>query len=200
MFMLSTALTFLGVSGFGLAGALVLDYFGLLGARQDTSPGELVLAAVVSLVGGALFGVGRRLSTRHRAVAPTKASTHGWRPREFLLLVFPVAAVLLAADEIGSRAPGGRAGAWAWFVVMSAIGTIGGGWSGARSSLGELDAATRRLSTMLATYTALIGVVAASFVGGLPRVLVMGVVSGFLLSWVIARAFRALGQGLTRRR
>jgi hypothetical protein len=196
MFVLSTALTFLGASAMGLAGALVLDYLGLLRAREDTSPGQLIVAAVVLLVGGALLWVGRRLSTSHPAAAPTRASTRGWRPREFLLLVFPVAAVLLAAEEVGSRAPGERAGAWAWFVALSGIGMFGGGWSGARSSLGEVDAARRQLSTMLA----LIGVVAASLVGGLPRVVVMGIVSGFLLAWVIARAYRALGQGLTRRR
>jgi hypothetical protein len=56
------------------------------GPEKTPAPGELVLAAVVFLVGGALFGVGRRLSTRHRAVAPTQASTHGSRPWEFLLM------------------------------------------------------------------------------------------------------------------
>ena len=63
-FALSTFLTFLGAGGFGMAGALVLDYFGLLGAREDTGPGELVLAAVVFLVAGGLFWTGRRLQAR----------------------------------------------------------------------------------------------------------------------------------------
>jgi hypothetical protein len=54
--MLSVGLTFLGAGGFGLAGALVLDYFGLLGARDDTSPGELVLALVIFVIAGVLFG------------------------------------------------------------------------------------------------------------------------------------------------
>jgi hypothetical protein len=63
-FALSTFLTFLGASGFGLAGALVLDYFGVLGAREDTGPGELVLAAVVFVVAGGLFWTGRRIQAR----------------------------------------------------------------------------------------------------------------------------------------
>jgi hypothetical protein len=106
MFVLSTALRVLGAGAMGLAGALVLDYLGLLGARTDPSPGQLIAAAVVVLVGGALLWVGRRLRTSHPAAAPTPTSTRGWRPRECWLLVVPVAAVLFAADEIGSRAPG----------------------------------------------------------------------------------------------
>jgi uncharacterized membrane protein YdcZ (DUF606 family) len=65
MFALSTALTFLAAGGFGLAGALVLDYFGLLGAaRDDTSTGQLVLAAVLFVVAGVMFWVGRRVRVR----------------------------------------------------------------------------------------------------------------------------------------
>lgn len=65
MFALSTALTFLGAGGFGLAVAIVLDYFGLLGAaREDTSPGQLVFAAVIFVVAGAIFWVGRRVRVR----------------------------------------------------------------------------------------------------------------------------------------
>ncbi len=56
----STFLTFLGAGGFGLAGALVLDYVGVLGARQDTGPGELILAAPFFLVAGGLIWTGRR--------------------------------------------------------------------------------------------------------------------------------------------
>lgn len=133
-------------------------------------------------------------------MARTQRSTRGWRPWELILLVFPAGAVLLAADEIGNRAPADRAGAWVWFVVLSAIGVVAGGWSGARSPLGEVDPATRRLSTMLATFTALIGVVVFSFVGGLPRVVVLGVASGFLLGWVIVRAYRAVGHRPARSR
>jgi hypothetical protein len=126
-------------------------------------------------------------------------STRGWRPLELLLLLFPAGAVLMAADEIGNWAPGERAGAWAWFVAISAVGVVAGAWSGARSPL-EVDAATRRLGTMLATFTALIGVVVFSFVGGLPRVVVMGVASGFLLAWVVVRAYRAAGHRPARSR
>jgi hypothetical protein len=65
MFAMSTALTFLGAGGFGLAVAIVLDYFGLLGAtREDTSPGQLVFAAVIAAVAGVLFWVGRRVRAR----------------------------------------------------------------------------------------------------------------------------------------
>jgi hypothetical protein len=39
----------------------VLDYFGLLGARDDTSPGELVLAFVIFVIAGAFFWVGHRI-------------------------------------------------------------------------------------------------------------------------------------------
>ena len=123
-----------------------------------------------------------------------QGSTGGWRPWEFLLLVFPVGAVLLAADEIGDRAPGERASAWGWFLVTAAVAVVAGGWSGARSSLGVVDTATRRRSTMLATYTALVGVAVFGLVGGLPRVVAMGVASSFLLGWVIARAVRVLRQ------
>jgi hypothetical protein len=63
-FALSTFLTFLGAGGLGLAGALVLDYFGVLGTRRDTGPGELVLASVVFLVAGGLFWAGRRIQAR----------------------------------------------------------------------------------------------------------------------------------------
>jgi hypothetical protein len=61
---LSTFLTYLGAGGFGLAGALVLDYFGVFGAREDTGPGELVLAMVIFLVAGGLFRTGRRIQAR----------------------------------------------------------------------------------------------------------------------------------------
>jgi uncharacterized membrane protein YdcZ (DUF606 family) len=65
MFALSTALTFIGAGGFGLAVAIVLDYFGLLGAtRQDTSAGQLVFAAVLFVVAAAVFWVGRRVRAR----------------------------------------------------------------------------------------------------------------------------------------
>jgi hypothetical protein len=60
---LSTFLTYLGAGGFGLAGALVLDYFGVFGAREDTGP-ELVLAMVIFLVAGGLFRTGRRIQAR----------------------------------------------------------------------------------------------------------------------------------------
>jgi hypothetical protein len=133
-------------------------------------------------------------------MARAQASARGWRRLELVLLVFPVGAVLLAADEIGNRAPGERAGAWAWFLVMSAIGIFAGAWSGGRSWLGEVDAATRRSGTMLATFTALIGVVAFSFIGGLPKVVAMGVASGFLLAWVVVRAYRAAGHRPARSR
>jgi hypothetical protein len=126
-------------------------------------------------------------------VGGAQGSTRGWRPWEFLLLVFPVGAVLLAADEIGDRAPGERASAWAWFLATAAVAVVAGGWSGARSSLGVVDTATRRRSTILATYTALVGVAAGGLVGGgLPPVVAMGVASSFLLGWVIVRAVRVL--------
>jgi hypothetical protein len=130
-------------------------------------------------------------------VGCTQGSTHGWRPWEFLLLVAPVGAVLLAADEIGDRVPRERANAWGWILATAAVGVVAGGWSGARSSLGVVDTATRRLSTMLATYTALVGVAVGSLIGGLPRVVVMGVASSFLLGWVIVRAVRVLRERST---
>jgi hypothetical protein len=131
-------------------------------------------------------------------VRRAEAPTHGWRSRELFLLVGPVGAVLLAADEIGELAAGDRAEAWAWFVALSAIGMVVGGWSGARSPLGVSPAARRR-STVLATYTALIGVVVAGFLGGLTRAMIMGVAGGLLLAWVIVRVFRVLRHGQARR-
>jgi hypothetical protein len=127
-------------------------------------------------------------------VGGAQGSTRGWRPREFVLLVFSVGAVLIAADEIGDRDPGERASAWGWFLATAAVAVVAGGRSGARSSLGVIDTATRRRSTMLATFTALVGVAVGGLIGGLPRVVVMGVASSFLLGWVIVRAVRVLRQ------
>lgn len=90
MHILSTALTFAGAGGLGLAAGLVLDYLGLLGARDGRSLGQLVLAALVLLVSGLLLWLGKRLRWRSQAVAHTPASTRAWRPRESLLLVFPL--------------------------------------------------------------------------------------------------------------
>ncbi len=127
-------------------------------------------------------------------VASTQGSTRGWRPWELLILVLPVGAVLLAADEISDRAPGQRASAWGWFLVTAAVGVIAGGRSGARSSLGVVHTATRRLNTILATFTALVGGALGSLVHGLPRLVAMGVASGFLLGWAIVRAVRVFRQ------
>jgi uncharacterized protein with ACT and thioredoxin-like domain len=49
---------------------------------------------------------------------------------------------------------------------------------------------------MLATYSALVGVAVFGLVGGLPRVVVMGVASSFLLGGVITCAVRVLRQRL----
>jgi hypothetical protein len=82
MHMLATALTFAGAGGLGLAAGLVLDYLGLLGASQDRSPGQLVLAALVLLVSGLLFWVGNRLRRRRQAVVhPRPRPAHGARGR-----------------------------------------------------------------------------------------------------------------------
>jgi hypothetical protein len=132
-------------------------------------------------------------------MARSQASTPGWRPRELSLLVFPVIAVLLAAAAIGDRPPEDRGGAWAWFVAASAVGAIVGALYGARSSLGEVDSAARQLSTTLATTVALIGVVVFSLVGGLPRVVAMGIISAFILAAVVVRAYRARGARAGRR-
>jgi hypothetical protein len=59
-------------------------------------------------------------------MARTDASTPGWRRREFILLVFPVLAVLAAAGEIGDRPSGDRASAWGWFLGASAVAAVGG--------------------------------------------------------------------------
>lgn len=123
-----------------------------------------------------------------RAQAPTR----GWRSRELFLLVFPVVAVLLAADAIGGRPSAERTSAWLWFAAASGVAAIVGTLYGARSALREGDPAARRLSTGLATTAALIGVVVFRFVGGLPRVVTLGIVSAFILSAVIVRACRAL--------
>jgi hypothetical protein len=197
---LSTALTFAGAGGFGLAAGLVLDYLGLLGASQDRSPGQLVLAGLVLLGSGLLFWVGNRLRRRSHAVAHPQAPTRAWRPRESLLLVFPLGAVLAAADAIGEWAPGERAGAWVRFAAVSAVGVIVGGLYGARSSLGEVDPGTRRLSTSLATSAALIGVVVSAWIGVQARALTMGVLGGFFLAWVTVRAWRVLGHRRVRQR
>jgi hypothetical protein len=197
---LSTALTFAGAGGFGLAAGLVLDYLGLLGASQDRSPGQLVLAALILLASGLLFWMGKRLRWRSHAVAQPQATTRAWDPRESLLLVVPLGAVLAAADAIGDWALGERAGAWVRFAAVSAVGAIVGGLYGARSSLGAVDPATRRLSTSLATSAALVGVVVAGWIGVQARALTMGVFGGFFLAWVTVRAWRALEHRRVRRR
>jgi hypothetical protein len=198
--MLATALTFAGAGGLGLAAGLVLDYLGLLGARADRSPGQLVLAVLVLLVSGLLLWVGKRLRWRSQAVAHPQASTRAWRPRESLLLVVPLGAVLAAADAIGDSAPGERTGAWVRFAAVSAVGVIVGGLYGARSSLGAVDPAKRRRSTSLATSAALIGVVVVGWIGVQARALTMGMLGGFFLAWVTVRAWRALKHRPIRRR
>jgi hypothetical protein len=200
MHMLATALTFAGAGGLGLAAGLVLDYLGLLGASQDRSPGQLVLAALVLLVSGLLFWVGNRLRRRRQEVVHPQASTRAWRPREGLLLVFALGAVLAAADAIGDWPPGQRAGAWVRFAAVSAVGVVVGGLYGARSSLGAVDPARRRLSTSLATSAALIGVVVVGWIGVQARALAMGILGGFFLAWVTVRAWRALGHRPVRQR
>jgi hypothetical protein len=200
MHVLATALTFAGAGGLGLAAGLVLDYLGLLGSSQDRRPGQLVLAALVLLVSGLLFWVGKRLRRRRQAVAHPQASTRPWRPREGLLLVFALGAVLAAADAIGEWAPGERAGAWVRFAAVSAVGVVVGGLYGARSSLGAVDPAKRRLSTSLATSAALIGVVVVGWIGVQARALAMGILGGFFLAWVTVRAWRALGHRPVRQR
>jgi cation transport ATPase len=133
-------------------------------------------------------------------MARSRASTRGWRPRELSLLVFPVIAVLMAVAEIGDRPPEDRGVAWAWFVAASAAAAIAGARYGARSSLRGVDSAARRLGTMLATSVAFfIGVVVFSFVGGMPRVVALGIVSAFILAGVVVRAYRALGARRVRR-
>ena len=136
------------------------------------------MAALVLLGSGLLFWVGTRLRWRSQAVAHPQAWTRAWRPRESLLLVFPIGAVLAAADAIGEWAPGERAGAWVRFAAVSAVGVIVGGLYGARSSLREVDRATRRLSTSLATSAALLGVVVSAWIGVQARALIMGILGG----------------------
>jgi len=113
--------------------------------------------------------------------------------------VLPVGAVLLAVDEIGNRAAEQRGAAWAWFVAVSAAGVIGGARSGARSRLAEVDRATRRKSTTQAMLAALAGVTVFRFVGGLPRLAVLGFASGFILGSVVVRAYRALSNRPSQR-
>jgi hypothetical protein len=125
-------------------------------------------------------------------MARTEASTPGWRRRELILLVFPVLAVLAAADEIGNRPSGDRASAWGWFLGASAVAAVVGARYGARSSLRPVDPAARRLSTRLAITAALLGGAVFQFIGGLPRVMALGVFSAFLLTTVIVRAYRVL--------
>jgi hypothetical protein len=132
-------------------------------------------------------------------MARSEASTGGWRPRELVVLVFPFLAVLFAADEIGSRPSGDRASAWGWFLGVSAVAAVVGARYGARSSLRPVDLAARRRSTCLAITAALLGGVVFQFVGGLPRVVAMGVFSAFLLTTVIVRAYRALAARTSRR-
>lgn len=124
-------------------------------------------------------------------MAPSEASTGGWRSRELVLLVFPILAVLLAADEIGDRPAGDRASAWGWFLGVSAVAAVAGARYGAQSSR-PVDRAARRRSTRLAITAALLGGAVFQLVGVLPRVVAMGVVSAFLLTTVIVRAYRAL--------
>ena len=124
-------------------------------------------------------------------MASSEASTGGWRSRELVLLVFPILAVLFAADEIGDRASGDRASAWGWFLGVSAVAAVVGARYGARSSR-PVDRAASRRSTCLAITAALLGGVVFSFVGGLPRVVALGVFSAFLLTAVIGRGCRAL--------
>jgi len=56
-------LTYLGAGGIGIAGGLVLDYFGLLGTRQDTNSGQLITAAVIFVASGVLFWAGHRVDS-----------------------------------------------------------------------------------------------------------------------------------------
>jgi hypothetical protein len=125
-------------------------------------------------------------------MARTDASTPGWRRRELILLVFPVLAVLAAAGEIGDRPSVDRASAWGWFLGASAVAAVVGARYGARSSLRPVDPVARRLSTRLAITAALLGGVVFQFIGGLPRVITLGVFSAFLLTTVIVRAYRVL--------
>jgi hypothetical protein len=132
-------------------------------------------------------------------MARSETSTPGWRPRELVLLVFPILAVLFAADEIGDRPSGDRASAWGWFLGVSAVAAVAGARYGARSSLRPVDRAARRLSTSLAITAALLGGAVFQLVGGLPRVVAMEVFSAFLLTTVIVRAYRALTAPTSRR-
>jgi hypothetical protein len=55
-----------------------------------------------------------------------------------------------------------------------------------------VDPAARRLSTRLAITAALLGGAVFQVIGGMPRVVALGVFSAFLLTTVIVRAYRAL--------
>ena len=132
-------------------------------------------------------------------MARTDASTPGWRRRELILLVFPVLAVLAAAGEIGDRPSVDRASAWGWFLGASAVAAVVGARYGARSSLRPVDPVARRLSTRLAITAALLGGVVFQFIGGLPRVITLGVFSAFLLTTVIVCAYRVLAARTSQR-
>jgi hypothetical protein len=62
-----------------------------------------------------------------------------------------------------------------------------------------VDPVARRLSTKLAITAALLGGVVFQFIGGLPRVITLGVFSAFLLTTVIVRAYRVLAARTSQR-
>jgi hypothetical protein len=62
-----------------------------------------------------------------------------------------------------------------------------------------VDPVARRLSTRLAITAALLGGVVFQFIGGLPRVITLGVFSALLLTTVIVRAYRVLAARTSQR-
>lgn len=191
MHILSTALTFAGAGGLGLAAGLVLDYLGLLGGQRRQEPGTAGFGRPGSSGQRAAVVAGQAPAVEEPGGGPHPGLDPRVAPAGEPAAGVSLGAVLAAADAIGEWAPGERAGAWVRFAAVAAVGVIVGGLYGARSSLGEVDPATRRLSASLATSAALIGVVVSGWIGVQARALIMGVLGGFFLSWVLVRAWRS---------